>query len=159
MKFEQFKLSTSGSGQYSLKHSNNVLSSSSDGDSDENWGYFPSSSSARTQRNQGSRLREFEASQDESGIDRTAKVKSKRGGPVEVMVKYKVAWPHEPILGGVNRSRMTYDQLSLSQRVQGFCKNILDESDSGKQKVPKPHMLCYVVNSRERWLLGVTRIG
>ena len=80
MKFEQFKLSTSGSGQYSLKHSNNVLSSSSDGDSDENWGYFPSSSSARTQRNQGSRLKEFEASQDESGIDRTAKVKSKRGG-------------------------------------------------------------------------------
>ena len=79
MKFEQSKLSTSGSGQYSLKHSNNVLSSSSD--SDENGDNFPSLSSARRQRNQGSRLRELEASQDESGIDRTAKVKSKRGAP------------------------------------------------------------------------------
>ena len=34
------------------------------------------------------------------------------------MVKHKVAWPHEPILGGVNRLRMTYNQLSLSQWVQ-----------------------------------------
>ena len=145
MKFEQSKLSTSGSGQYSLKHSNNVLSSSSDSDSDENGGNFASLSSARRQRNQGSRLRELEASQDESGIDRTAKVKSKRGGPVEVMVKHKVAWPHEPILGGVNRSHMTYDQLSLSQWIQGFCKNILDESDSGKQN----KMIAYMADLME----------
>ena len=64
---------------------------------------------------------------------------------MEVIVKHKVAWPHEPILGGVNRSRMTYDQLSLSQWVQGFCKNILDESDSGKQN----KMIAYMADLME----------
>ena len=77
MKFKQSKLSTSGSGQYSLKHSNNILNSSSVSDSDENGGSFPSLSSAQTQLKSG--LRELEASQGESGIDRTAKVKYKRG--------------------------------------------------------------------------------
>ena len=42
------------------------------------------------------------------------------GGSVEVIVKHKVAWPHEAILGGANRTRLTYDQLTLSQWVQGF---------------------------------------
>ena len=29
---------------------------------------------------------------------------------------------------------VTYDQLSLSQGVQGFCRNILDEKDNGRRK-------------------------
>ena len=41
----------------------------------------------------------------------------------------KVAWPHDSVLGGVTRQRMTYDQLSLTQFIQGFTRNILDESD------------------------------
>ena len=45
-----------------------------------------------------------------------------------------MAWPHEAILGGVNRTRVTYDQLSLCQWVQGFCRNILDELDNGKRE-------------------------
>ena len=45
-------------------------------------------------------------------------------------VKNKVLWPHEAILGGANRQRVTYDQLSLTQWVQGFCKNILEEKSS-----------------------------
>ena len=44
-------------------------------------------------------------------------------------VKKKVAWPHEAILGGVNRTRLTYDQLTMAQWVQGFCRNIVDEKD------------------------------
>ena len=48
---------------------------------------------------------------------------------MEVMVKHKVTCPHEEILGGVNRSCMTYDQLTLSQWVQGYWKNILAEND------------------------------
>ena len=32
-------------------------------------------------------------------------------------------------MGGVTRSRVTYDQLSMSQWVQGFCKNMLEEQD------------------------------
>ena len=57
------------------------------------------------------------------------KVKSKRGGNVEVLVKHKVAWTHEAILGGVTRFRVSYDQLSMLQQVQCFCKNVLEESD------------------------------
>ena len=52
---------------------------------------------------------------------------SQKGVNVDVSVKNKVLWPHEAILGGINRKRVTYDQLSLIQWVQGFCKNILEE--------------------------------
>ena len=31
--------------------------------------------------------------------------------------------------GGLNRQRVTYDQLSLTQFIQGFVKNIIDEQD------------------------------
>ena len=63
------------------------------------------------------------------GNDHAHKLKSKRGGPVEVVVNKKVAWPHEHILGGHTRQRVTYDQLSLTQFIQGFVKNIIDEQD------------------------------
>ena len=56
-------------------------------------------------------------------------MKSKSGGPVEVTVNKKVAWPHEHILGGLNHQCVTYDQLSLTQFIQGFVKNIIDEQD------------------------------
>ena len=48
---------------------------------------------------------------------------------MDVLVKNKVALPHEAILGGINRSRLTYDQLSMLQLVQGFCNNVLDGPD------------------------------
>ena len=35
---------------------------------------------------------------------------------------------------GVNRTRITYDQLSLSRWVQGFCRNILDEQDNDRRE-------------------------
>ena len=63
------------------------------------------------------------------GNDGSKKLKSKRGGPVEVTVQEKVAWPHEHILGGQTRQRVTYDQLTMPQFVQGFVKNILDEKN------------------------------
>ena len=63
------------------------------------------------------------------GNDISQKLKSKRGGPVEVAVQKKVAWPHEHILGGQTRQRVTYDQLTMPQFVQGFVKNILDEKN------------------------------
>ena len=61
------------------------------------------------------------------------KLKSKRGGNEDVTVKTRVAWPHKPILGGSSRQHVTYDQLTLTQWVQGFCKNIMEES-SRKRK-------------------------
>ena len=36
-------------------------------------------------------------------------------------------WPHEYILGGVSKQRITFDQLNLTQFVNGFVKGVLDE--------------------------------
>ena len=69
------------------------------------------------QRQVDARLRDLESSQDETGMPKSRKIKSKRGGPIDVLGKHKIAWPDEAILGGVNRSRLTYDQLSMPQWV------------------------------------------
>ena len=63
------------------------------------------------------RIRELVESLHSQG---NQKFKSQRGGEVQVKVKHKVHWPHEAILGGTARQRVTYDQLSLTQWVQGF---------------------------------------
>ena len=74
------------------------------------------------------------------GNDNSQKLKSKRGGPVDVIVQKKVSWPHEHILGGQNRQRLTYDQITMPQFVQGFVKNILDEQNEQNRE----HMLQYL---------------
>ena len=84
--------------------------------------------SSTIQRKVDRRIRELNHSSHLPGNDSSVKLKSKRGGTVEVNVKNKVSWPHEAILGGVSRQRVTYDQLSLTQFIQGFCKNIMEES-------------------------------
>ena len=57
------------------------------------------------------------------------KLKSQRGGQVEVMVKNRVKWPHEYILSGLNKERVSYDQLSVTQWVAGFGRTMREESD------------------------------
>ena len=69
--------------------------------------------------------------------------KSKRGGNIDVIVKHKVAWQHDTILEGHNCQRVTYDQLNLTQWVQGFAQNILDEK---LQKKNKDQMLQYLAD-------------
>ena len=92
---------------------------------------FPSLHTLRTSKTIQSRVDRSLAAlgkdSDARGND-NQKIKSKRGG-VDVVVSQKVAWPHEHILGGANRSRLTYDQLNLTQFVQGFVKNVLDEQN------------------------------
>ena len=102
-------------------------------------------SSEIIQRKVDARLRELEVINETSGMHLSTKLKSKRGGPVDVYVKHKITWPHEAILGGANRSRVTYDQLTLSQWVQGFCRNILDEKDEGKRE----RMVAYMADLME----------
>ena len=50
-------------------------------------------------------------------------------------MKNKVSYPHEFILGGVSRQRVTYDQLCLTQWMQGFCKNILEEKSNARKTI------------------------
>ena len=78
------------------------------------------------------RLRELNQSSHGKGKE---KLKSMRGGNIKIQVKHKVHWPHEAILGGVTRQRMTYDQLSLTHWVLCICRNILEETDGGGKKL------------------------
>ena len=84
------------------------------------------------------RLAEIESCSQVEGKDN--KLKSKRGGGVEVLVSKKVAWPHDNVLGGNTRQRVTYDQLSLTQFIQGFTRNIIDETNNETRE----HMMWYL---------------
>ena len=85
------------------------------------------------------RLAALEKKAKHTGKD-SKKLKSLRGGDVDVVVKTRVAWPQETILSGPNRNRISYDQLSLPQFVQGFVRNMLDE----KNHSTRERMLTYL---------------
>ena len=95
--------------------------------------------SYRLQRQVDRRVRALERSSQSAG-EKSHKIKSKRGGNIEVTVKEKVSWPYEPILGGLQRQRVNYDQLSLTQWVQGFCRNILEESSVARRDAMVTYM-------------------
>ena len=90
------------------------------------------------------RLQELNQSSQATGKE-SAKFNSLRGGNIDIQVKHKVNWPHEAILGGATRQRMNYDQLSLTQWVQGFCRNVLEERDRGRKDI----MISYLSDSME----------
>ena len=96
--------------------------------------------SPQLQKRVDRRIRELTHSSHCTGTDSCEKFKSKRGGNVDVTVKKKVAWPHETILGGASRQRINYDQLSLTQWVNGFCKNILDEPSVSRRDAMVSYM-------------------
>ena len=56
-----------------------------------------------------------------------------------------MAWPHEQILGGSTKQRISYDQLSLTQFVPGFIKNVLEEENQNY----KDSMLQYLPDLME----------
>ena len=74
--------------------------------------------------------------------EKQGKLKSLRGGSVEVMVKHKVKWPHEYILSGSSKERVSYDQLSVIQWVAGFCRIMKEEKNTDS----KEFMLDYLVS-------------
>ena len=120
-----------------------VSMSESDSSSDES--LVPSlnvlKSQKSIQRKVDQRLKQL---QDDSAVKSgsSEKFKSKRGGNVDCMVKNKIACPQNTVLGGHSRQRVTYDQLSLTQWVQGFAKNIIEENC---QEI-REHMLFYLVD-------------
>ena len=73
------------------------------------------------------------------------KIKSQRGGSVEVFVKNRVKWPHEFVLSGQNKDRLSYNQLSPIQWVAGFCRTMREESSIQNQE----YMLDYLINLLE----------
>ena len=57
------------------------------------------------------------------------------------MVANRVKWPHEYVLSGVSKERVTYDQLSVTQWVAGFGRIMKEEKNSET----KEYMLDYLV--------------
>ena len=57
------------------------------------------------------------------------KVKSQRGGQVDVFVRTRVKWPHEFVFSGSSKERISYDQLTMPQWMVGFCRTIREETN------------------------------
>ena len=59
--------------------------------------------------------------QELSSLKKTGtKLKSLRGGVVDVLVLNCVEWPQEYVLSGNSKERVSYDQISITQWVAGF---------------------------------------
>ena len=58
------------------------------------------------------------------------------------MVKNRIKWPHEYILSGLNKEKVSYDQLSVTQWVAGFGRTMRDELDPEIRQ----HMLEYMIS-------------
>ena len=70
------------------------------------------------------------------------KVKSQRGGQVEVLVRNRVKWPHEFVLASSTKERISYDQLTMVQWMDGFCRTMREENDINLRS----HMLNYLID-------------
>ena len=68
-------------------------------------------------------------------------VKSGTFQKVDVLIKNQVRWPHEYVLSGLNKERVSYDQLNVTQWVAGFRRTMRDESDPNLRQ----HMLEYLI--------------
>ena len=103
----------------SLAQKSSQVNHSKDSDSSSDESLVPSLShlkSARDiQRQVDNRLRELEDCSFTPQGQGKQKFKSKRSGNVDILVHKKVAWPHDTILGGNSKQRVSYDQLSWSQ--------------------------------------------
>ena len=62
-------------------------------------------------------------------LNEAGKLKLQRGGSDTVWVKKQVPWPQNFVLGGNNKSRMSYDNLSWCQRVSGFTMIAREENN------------------------------
>ena len=79
------------------------------------------------------------AGSDKKGTE--TKIKSLRGGEVDVYVKQRVKWPHEYVLAGNNKDRINYNQLNITQWMAGFCRIMREE----KCEESKDCMLDYLI--------------
>ena len=70
------------------------------------------------------------------------KVKSQRGGQVEVLIRTRVKWPHEFVLAGSTKERISYDQLTMVQWMACFCRTMREENDTSLRS----HMLNYLID-------------
>ena len=73
------------------------------------------------------------------------KIKSQRGGLVDVYVFKRIKWPHEFVLSGSTKERVSYNQLTPIQWMAGFCRSMREEVNLKNREF----MLDYLVNLLE----------
>ena len=71
-----------------------------------------------------------------------SKVKSQRGGQVDVFVRTHVKWPHDFVLSGSSKECILYDQLTMPQWMAGFCRTMREETNQNLRN----HMLNYLID-------------
>ena len=57
------------------------------------------------------------------GVDKKVLIRNlkvREGGSVDIYVKERVKWPHEFVLAGNTKDRITYNQLNITQWMAGF---------------------------------------
>ena len=64
-----------------------------------------------------------------SQLNEKGTCKSQRGGTDTVWVKNQTPWPQNFILGGPNKNRVLYDNLTVFQWMSGFAQIIKEETD------------------------------
>ena len=67
-------------------------------------------------------------------LNEAGKLKSQRGGSDTIFVKRQVPWPQNFVLGGNNKSRLSYDNLNWTQWVSGFAMIAREEQNIATKK-------------------------
>ena len=73
------------------------------------------------------------------------KIKSLRGGSIDVVVSHHVKWPQEYGLSSSEKERVQYDQLNVTQWIAAFCRIRKEETNLEN----KEHMLDYLIQLLE----------
>ena len=92
------------------------------------------------------RLREI---QEANVTGTNTKSKSLGGGAVEVIVPNRIKWPHEFVLAGNSKERVTYDQLSVIQWVTGFCRTMKEEHDTNTKDCMMDYMIALLEDAQD----------
>ena len=70
------------------------------------------------------------------------KIKSQRGDQVDVFIKNRTKWPHEFILAGTQKGRVSYDQLTIGICMAGFYITMREQTCSENKNA----MLDYLIS-------------
>ena len=78
-----------------------------------------------------------------------SKIKSLRGGAVDIFVKNRVKWPHEHVLAGNIKERVSYDQLTMGQWMAGFCRTMREEKNFKNKEAMLDYLIALLDDSND----------
>ena len=78
-----------------------------------------------------------------------SKIKSLRGGAVDIFVKNRVKWPHEHVLAGNTKERVSYDQLTMGQWMAGFCRTMREEKNFKNKEAMLDYLIALLDDSND----------